>query len=50
MRADLILYNGDIHTMSSANPRGQAIAIAEGRVVAVGGNDEVRALRAPAGR
>ena len=47
MQADLILYNGNIHTMDTAKPRGQAIAIAGDRVVAVGGNDEIRALRAP---
>jgi len=50
MQADLILYNGNIHTMDSARPRGQAIAIAGYRVVAVGSNDEVRARRAPTGK
>jgi predicted amidohydrolase YtcJ len=50
MQATLVLYNGDIHTMDAAKPRGQAIAIAGDRVVAVGSNDEVRALRAPAGK
>ncbi len=50
MQADLILYNGDIHTMNPAAPRGQAIAIAGDRVLAVGGNDEIRALAAPPGK
>lgn len=48
MQADLILYNGNIHTMNPAAPRGQAIAIAGGRVAAVGSNDDIRALAAPA--
>jgi predicted amidohydrolase YtcJ len=47
MQANLILYNGDIHTMDAAKPRGQAIAIAGERIVAVGDNDEIRALRVP---
>lgn len=46
MQADLILYNGDIHTMNPAAPRGQAIAIVGDRIAAVGGNDEIRALGA----
>ena len=50
MQTDLILYNGDIHTMNPAAPRGQAIAIAGDRVLAVGGNDEIRALAAPPGK
>jgi hypothetical protein len=50
MEADLILYNGDIHTMDPAAPRGQAIAIAGDRVAAVGDNDAVRALHSPVGK
>jgi len=40
----LILYNGAILTMDPANPRAQAVAIAGDRFLAVGGNDDVRAL------
>ena len=50
MQADLILYNGNVHTLDSARPRGQAIAIAGDRIVAAGDNDEIRALRAPTGK
>jgi hypothetical protein len=41
---DLILYNANVLTVDERRPRAQAIAIAEGRFVAVGGNDKVRAL------
>jgi len=40
----LILYNGNIVTMEAALPRAQAVAIVDGRFLAVGTNDEVRAL------
>ena len=50
MQADLILYNGNIHTLDAAQPRGQAMAIAGDRIVAVGDNDGIRALRAPTGK
>ena len=41
MQADLVLYNGDIHTMDAATPRAQAVAIAGNRVLAVGSNAKV---------
>lgn len=44
MNADLILYNGNIHTMDAARPRATAIAIAGGRILAVGRDDEIRPL------
>jgi predicted amidohydrolase YtcJ len=47
MKADLILVNGVIHTMDSAKPRAEAIALAGNRVLAVGSNDEMRELKAP---
>jgi len=50
MQADLILYNGDIHTLDVARPRCRAIAIAGDRVLAVGDNDAMRGLKAPAGK
>ncbi|MDQ3753325.1 MAG: amidohydrolase [Acidobacteriota bacterium] len=39
-----ILYNGNILTMNNRQPRAQAAAIADGRFLAVGINDEVRPL------
>lgn len=50
MKADLILHNGAIYTMNAAKPRAEAIAIAGGRVLAVGGNAEIQSLRATQGR
>jgi predicted amidohydrolase YtcJ len=49
MTPDLILTNGRVLTMDSANPRAGAVAIAEGRIVAVGGA-EVAALAGPGTR
>lgn len=43
--ADLIVTNARILTMDDANPRAEAIALAGGRIVAVGGADEVLALK-----
>jgi len=39
--ADLILANGNIITMNSKQPRAQAVAIRDGKFVAVGSNREV---------
>lgn len=44
MHADLVLYNGNIYTMDRRLPRGSAVAIDGDRIVAVGGDDEIRAL------
>lgn len=41
---ELVLLNGLIHTMDPANPQAQAVAIADGRFVAVGSNSEISAL------
>src|SRR5215211_8843901 len=46
---DLILVNGAIHTVDDANPRATAVAIRDGRFVAVG-SAEVRDLAGPATR
>src|SRR5207245_11784785 len=40
----LILYNANIITVDGRNRRAQAVAIADGRLLAVGSNDEVRGL------
>jgi predicted amidohydrolase YtcJ len=41
---ELILYNGNILTVDAKQPRAQAVAIAGGRFLAVGSNDDVRPL------
>src|SRR4051794_29727318 len=41
---DLILFNGNVITIDNRRPRAEAVAIAEGRFVAVGSNAEVKAL------
>lgn len=47
---DLILYNANILTVDDAGPRAQAVAIADGRFLAVGSNDEVRGMSKPGTR
>jgi len=46
MKANLILYNGKIHTMDPARPRAQAVAVAGNRIAAVGSDEEVKGLLA----
>jgi predicted amidohydrolase YtcJ len=43
-RPDLVLVNGNIHTMDPAAPHAEAIAIAGGRFLAVGANSEIAAM------
>ena len=43
-RPELILYNGNIHTVDPTLPKAEAIAISYGRIVALGTSDEIRAL------
>lgn len=50
MQADLVLYNGNFHTMDKAHPRVSAVAIRGDRFVAVGKDEEMRALIEPNGR
>jgi predicted amidohydrolase YtcJ len=45
MSADLILFNGRLHTVDRQNPKATAVAIKDGRFVAVGTDAEVMALR-----
>ena len=40
----LILHQGNILTMNPHQPRAQALAVADGRFLAVGSSDEIRAL------
>jgi predicted amidohydrolase YtcJ len=44
LAADLVLYNGKIVTVDRAFSVVEAVAARDGRLVAVGGNDEVRRL------
>jgi predicted amidohydrolase YtcJ len=39
---ELVLYNANVMTVDPAQPRAQAVAIADGRFLAVGSNEEVR--------
>src|SRR5512144_358555 len=41
---DLILYNANVWTVNTHQPRAQAIAISNGRFFAIGTDDEVLAL------
>jgi predicted amidohydrolase YtcJ len=50
VEADLVLYNGNVHTMDSATPRAQAIAIAGNRVMAVGSDGAMQGLLASNGK
>ncbi|MFB3883830.1 MAG: amidohydrolase [Thermodesulfobacteriota bacterium] len=45
--ADMILYNGQVITVDKAFSIAQAVAIRDGKFVAVGNNEEVRALAGP---
>jgi predicted amidohydrolase YtcJ len=50
MTADLILTNGRFATLDRANPNPQAVAIADGKFLAVGTEQEVRAHAGPTTR
>jgi predicted amidohydrolase YtcJ len=41
---EVILYNGNIITINDRQPRAEAVAIADGRFLAVGSNEKVQAL------
>ncbi|NBF04883.1 amidohydrolase family protein [Pseudomonas sp. Fl5BN2] len=43
--ADLILFNGRLHTVDRAKPRASAVAIKDGRFLAVGNDAQAMALR-----
>ncbi|WP_459077298.1 amidohydrolase, partial [Metapseudomonas sp. CR3202] len=45
MNADLILFNGRFHTVDRAKPTASAVAIKDGKFLAVGTDAEVMALR-----
>jgi predicted amidohydrolase YtcJ len=46
-KPDLILHNGNIHTVSAKEPRAQAIAISRGRIAGIGSNTDVMNLASP---
>ncbi len=41
---DVVLVNGRLHTVDDANPTASAVAVKDGRCVAVGADAAVRAL------
>src|SRR4029077_4908982 len=43
----LVLVNAKVFTADPALPYAQAVAIEDGRILAVGGNDQIRALAGP---
>src|SRR5262245_10694946 len=45
--ADLILFNGRVTTLDTPHPEVSALAVWEGKVLAVGGDGELLALRGP---
>ena len=45
MNVDLILFNGNFHTVDQEKPRASAVAIGGGKFVAVGSDAEIMALR-----
>jgi predicted amidohydrolase YtcJ len=45
---DLIVLASSVYTIDDAMPKAEALAVKNGRFVAVGGNDEVRKLAGPA--
>ena len=49
-KPDLILYNGNILTVNDKEPRGQAVAIARDRFLAVGTDADVLNLASPASK
>lgn len=49
MVANLVLMNGNVYTMDGATPRAEAIAIAGGRILAVGSNGEMKQYLRPDG-
>ena len=47
---DILLHNGNVITVDAAIPRAEAIAIRDGRIVAVGSNEELGAFKREAQR
>lgn len=45
MTANIIFFNGDLHTVDREKPRARAVAIKDGKFVVVGSDAEAMALR-----
>ena len=45
--SEIVLHNGNVLTMAAAQPRAEAIVVADGRIVAVGSTADARALASP---
>jgi predicted amidohydrolase YtcJ len=45
--ADLVILNARVFTVDGAKPRAEAVAVKDGRILAVGGDAEIRALAGP---
>ena len=45
--SDMILYNGKLHTQDSNYPQATAVAIRDGRILAVGTDTEMQSLAGP---
>ncbi len=48
--ADVVLFGGNLVTLDSARPRATAVAVRDGRIVAVGGEAEIKPFLGPATR
>ncbi len=46
--ADLVFHNGAVYTVDAARSWAHAVAVRDGRIVAVGTDDEIRAMAGPA--
>jgi len=46
-RPDLIVINGHVLTMDPDNPRAEAVAVKDGKIVAIGSNAEIGNLKGP---
>ncbi|MCB0694000.1 MAG: amidohydrolase family protein, partial [Saprospiraceae bacterium] len=44
---DAIYYNGNIYTVDPLQPGAQAMAIEDGRIIAIGGDEEILVLAEP---
>ena len=49
MSATMILLNGRIHTLNPQQPTATAVAIRDGKILAVGSDDEIKPLLAAGG-
>ena len=47
-RADLIFTNGIVHTVDARDSIAEAVAVSDGRILAVGSNTSVAAVAGPA--